>query len=135
HPQHESRGQSRSISGQKMPPPRPAHVDDRRASKQKPVRPGSLMAALGAATPTASELEEKTAQQTIEGLTHQSLLPKWVPSRRSIVISVAVIIAGLAGYAFLNRGGAGANISPAGRATPAAGFSGILVDIPLPTRR
>jgi hypothetical protein len=93
------------------------------------------MAALVAATPMASELEEIIVQQTIEGLPRQILLPKRLLSRCFIVVSVAVTIAGLAGYALLSRGGADANTSPAGKATRAANFSGILVDIPLPTRR
>jgi hypothetical protein len=137
HPQHEARSQWRAVSGQRNSPPLPNHVDDRQAAQQKPVRAGSLMAALGAATPTAlpSELEERTALQTVEGLTRPTLLPKWLPPRRSIAISVAVTIAGLAVCALLSRGGAGVNPSPAGKAAPAANFSGILVDIPLPTRR
>jgi hypothetical protein len=141
-PQHEARSQWRAISGQRNSPPLPDHVDDRQVSQQKPVRAGSLMAALGAATPTplasellASELEESTTEQTVEGATRQTLLPKWLPPRRAIAISVVAAIAGLAVCALLSRGGAGVNTSPAGEAAPAANFSGILVDIPLPTRR
>ena len=131
-PQREARGQWRASSRHNSPTPLPAHVNDRPASKQKPVRPGSLMAALRAATPTAFALEERPAP---ERPAPQSTSAKWLPSRRFIVISIAVTIVGFAAHALLNRGQGDANIRATRDATPAANFRGVPAEIPLPTRR
>jgi hypothetical protein len=103
---------------------RPASADSRQVAKQRTVPRTSLMAALNAATPAA-----------LEKSTPSIILPKRLPRRGFLVISVSAAIVGLSALALLNRGGRGAGASLNRQAAPVPVSAGALVSIPLPSRR
>jgi hypothetical protein len=98
-------------------------------SKEKPIRSGSLMAALSTITPAALLEPEETRPQ------HIPSAKRLMPSLRLAAISFAMVMVGLTGYAFLTLSGKEAPRSPPKIAASAAGFEGLPADIPLPTRR
>jgi hypothetical protein len=105
---------------------RPASVDSTQAVKQRNVPRTSLMAAINAATPAAPAVSERSTAQ---------ILPKRLPWRSFLAISLSATIIGLSAHALLNRGGRDVDTSVTRHATPTTVLDGVLVSVPLPSRR
>lgn len=111
----------------------PQPVDERLASagsrqtlRHRAVPRPSLLAKVDAATPTTPSPSKRSPKIT---------LPEILAWRSLLFISVSVIVIGLLAFALLNRGGVANETSVAQQATPASVTDGVLVSIPLPSRR
>lgn len=105
---------------------RPTSVDSTQAVKQRKVPRTSLMTAINAATPAAPAVSERSTAQ---------ILPKRLPWRSFLAISLSATIIGLSAHALLNRGGRDVDTSVTRHATPTTVLDGVLVSVPLPSRR
>jgi len=112
----------------------PQPVDERLASagrrqtlRQRAVPRPSLLAKVDAAAPTTPAMSKRRAPKIT--------LPEILAWRSLLGISASVIVIGLMAYALLNRGGVANETSVAQQATPASVTDGVLVSIPLPSRR
>jgi len=105
----------------------------RRAFAEKPIRPGSLMAALSAARPSASDLPD-CDEHAIDSPARPATVSRWRLPRALVAAFVLAFIA-LVGYAIFNRDGGDAKTKPPEIPVPAIVSSGFPANVPLPVRR
>jgi len=134
HPSHKPHPQRRSSPVLEYLPGPPSKVVPRRDFAEKPIRQRSLMAALSAARPSASDLadfDEDAIEESPAG-------PATLSRRRlphALVAAFGLAFIGLAGHAIFNRGGGDAKTTPPEMPATAIVSSGFPEIVPLPVRR
>jgi hypothetical protein len=115
-----------------LPEP-PEIIVPRRALAKKPIRPGSLMEALSAAKPSASDLSDFDKHSIERPARPAPVSRRRLP--RTLVTVFGLAFIGLAGYSIFNKGIENAKTKPPEMPVPAIVSSGLPANVPLPVRR
>jgi hypothetical protein len=133
HPSHMFHAQRRASPVLEYLPGPPSKALPRHALVEKPIRPGSLMAALSAARPSASDLPDFD-EHAIEMPARPATVSRW-RLLRPLVAAFGLAFIGLAGYVIFNRGSGETETKPPETPAPAIVSSGFPANVPLPVRR